>query len=828
MSTESRREFDAFKAFFASFELSQPVDTPADLADGVALYDFLAVVDADYFGKISKPAVHHADNWALRFNSLKRLFRLMNQYYADVLHQPTTAIEVPNLQAIAQDYNIEDTLALCRLAIAIAVQGEKNKSVIERIQTLNGDDQHALMRAIEQVRRHPSDDHYYEIQAERSRILNEKETLVKVYQTLLEEHRTLQTNLDDVTGERDDALSRLRQAQREQDNMRGQANPDVHLRAEIDHLRGELSKSEDSLAGVETDLEKQVSRVSDLERKVDELQEKADEAVRLKDQVDEYRHAAEKLQKTENVMEKYKKKLEESADLRRQVKSLEEQNSSLVDKNAALEEEFRKVAAFKPLMESYKTQVTELESKHAQRSKENDVLKHELENAKIRLKITSEERQKDSEALELYQERVRELELMAHRPAPKTVSTIDSANTTANEDDLLEELSGGNQSLGGEMDDAITGTTTTDLKLRIRQLERDLEAAQVKQADGSRVLVLENLLDDANRMKARYEKDYLAEHRSKLVLQTELDEIRSGKALGDGAEANIALRQRLNEVVDSLEELKRHYAELEVKNEAQTKELVVTKSDLNLVNKDQLEILATLRESVNEDKVELEQALDKVKQLNRELQDKIKMQLEQINSLLMEKVTMQGEGISQRERMLERERDFGDLRASLAGRDLPPDIKNRMLSQHEEIVRLSDAHKAAQDKLTKARTLLKTQDKMIKEGGPGTGAASSDFEGGDEALRSQLKILEDESARYKRIIREMVARYKHEQELMLSKLIEHGNTTMRTLLGAHGQRAGPERTAWLSQQRNNTMLLLHTKYAHELPLYLIWDSAGDL
>ena len=95
--------------------------------------------------------MHHADNWALRFNSLKRLFRLMNQYYADVLHQPTTAIQVPNLQAIAQDSNVAALLVLCRLTIAIAVQCENNKEIIERIQRLTETEQHALMKAIEQV-----------------------------------------------------------------------------------------------------------------------------------------------------------------------------------------------------------------------------------------------------------------------------------------------------------------------------------------------------------------------------------------------------------------------------------------------------------------------------------------------------------------------------------------------------------------------------------------------------------------------------------------------------------------------------------------------------
>jgi protein HOOK3 len=151
--------------------------------------------------------------------------------------------------------------------------------------------------------------------------------------------------------------------------------------------------------------------------KIDELQLQADEAARLKDQVDEYRHAAEKLAKTENVMEKYKKKLEESADLRRRVKvrtsrsfsnrrlglfpcrcfthsgrhflwqALEEQNATLVDNNAQLDTEFRKVASFKPLMENYKNQISELESKAAARGKEVETLKWELEQAKAKQKV---------------------------------------------------------------------------------------------------------------------------------------------------------------------------------------------------------------------------------------------------------------------------------------------------------------------------------------------------------------------------------------------------------------------------------------------------------
>ena len=75
----------------------------------------------------------------------------MTQYFSEVLRQPTSALDVPDLQAIAKDHNITATLIMCRLTIAIAVQCEKNKEMIGKIQGLSETNQHSIMRAIEQV-----------------------------------------------------------------------------------------------------------------------------------------------------------------------------------------------------------------------------------------------------------------------------------------------------------------------------------------------------------------------------------------------------------------------------------------------------------------------------------------------------------------------------------------------------------------------------------------------------------------------------------------------------------------------------------------------------
>lgn len=831
MSDAQRKELNAFFSFFATFQLARPVTTIADLCDGAALYEVLSTIDPDHFHEVSRPSAQPSENWVLRFSFLKLLYRRMTQYFSGVLHQPSSGLDVPDLQSMAQDHNVTATLIMCRLTIAIAVQCERNKEVVEKIQGLSETEQHSLMKAIEQVMAKVKasgdamneasmneDDHYYRIQSERSKALADKETVEKVYQALLEEHRTLQTSFDDLSQEKEEVSAQLRHAQRDLETRQPDSRGDAHLRAEIERLRTELQKSEDNLALTESELDKQANISSDLTRKVEELQAKADEAGKLKDQLDEYRHAADKLQKTENVMEKYKKKLQEGADLRSHVKALEKQNADLVDQNASLEEEYRKVAAFKPLMESYKTQIADLEGKSSSRSKEIDTLRFELEQTRTKLKITQEERAKDSETLELYQERVRELELSSQRPTGRA-RAVSSGAPTGNMSEFTEaellgstptspEILGEVHGLGEELDSALTGTTMTDLKLQVKRLQRELEAVKKNEADASRVLVLENLLEDANRMKARYEADYLAAHREKLVLQANLEEIRSGKSMGDGAEAAIALRQRLNETVDQFDTLRKEHTELEVKLESQSKELTIAKSDLNLVNKDQLEILATLRESVNEDKAGLETEVDRLLNQIKELSDKNKMQLEQINGLLLEKVTMQSDGLDQRDRMLQRERDIGDLRASLSGKNVPEDIKARLLQMHEDNVLLQEQLKATQEKLLKARTFIKQQDKLFKEEQAKKGSTPGAFEEAENSYRSQIRILEEDVVRQQRLTADLRKNYAKEYELMSSAIMNMGQELSRYHLAGGTQPSRPAPTAWLPQQRKNLGLIL--------------------
>lgn len=183
-------------------------------------------------------------------------------------------------------------------------------------------------------------------------------------------------------------------------------------------------------------------------------------------------------------------------------------------------------------MDSYKSRIAELESSLSEERKSSEGKGWELERVKEKLERVEEEREKEREESALVEERVKELE-------GGDVSRR-SRGTVNGQDDGVDE-----EEEGGDLEDAMSGTTMTSLKLQIRQLKRDLAAARStssKSTDGNRVLVLENLLEDATRMKRKYEGDYLKECREKLVAQGKLEQIMSGKSkLGDGCDHHPAL-----------------------------------------------------------------------------------------------------------------------------------------------------------------------------------------------------------------------------------------------------------------------------------------------
>ncbi|GAA5909448.1 hypothetical protein JCM6882_002647 [Rhodosporidiobolus microsporus] len=818
--------------------VKKDVDGLADLKDGVALSQVLLDTDSNHFRTLANSTSNPkalAENWVLRFNNLKRLYKLLIRYFEDVLHSSTAALHTPNLQQVAkgEEGSDDEVCKLAGLVLALVVQSEHKQQHVERIQSLDEWVQRELMYSIEQVMSKvrpqeatieegdaevDADSEFYAIRHEKSRIMHDKEALQVIYEDLLEQFNSLKDEHEETLSTLASAETRAAEAVATQQASQNDRNEQAY-KAEIDRLRGDLQKTENQLGEAEQVVERQTKLLEELTRKssrhlrslitqVDDLQPRAEEAARLKDQMDEYRHASERSKKQEAVIEKYKKKLEEAAETRRMLKTLEDQNADLLDKNASLEEEYQKVSAFKPLMESYKTKLDDLESKSSSLTREAEGLRVELDRTREKLRVAEEEREKEGEALILYEERVKELEFSGAKKGGRAAAL--ARRESVGGDDSFAATGGG---VGEELDDALSGTTTTDLKLQIRRLQRELTGAKANQADASRLVVLENLLEDAQRMKKRYEGDFLKEHREKLLLNAKLEEIMSGKSkLGDGPEAAMALRQRLNATVDELEQVRKEHAELDVKLTTRDRELTVAKSDLNLVNKDQVDILRELRASVSVEKDALVEEVDRLKKSVRDADEKAKAQAEQVNKLLMEKISLQGDSISQREKELERERDYGNLKASLSAKGLSESDQARFDKLASENEAFRDQVRDMQEKLQKAKTFIKEQDKRLRTAE--AAAENGNFDEAEQTYRQQITQLKEELERQKVNHSELEAYYRREQQLMLSAWHDLGMRAMRERVAATPTRGagtaavGPKAyqptyqpQSWLSQQR---------------------------
>ncbi|WWC71606.1 uncharacterized protein I206_105564 [Kwoniella pini CBS 10737] len=824
----SRAEQAALVAYFNTFKLSKQVTAFKDLSDGKALMEVLASIDSTHFKNISnrtptQTASGSSENWVLRMNTLKRLYRLLLSFPLPPPHAANLSLSTlpePPFSTIAKAPSTSEgskgLVQICRLCLAVGVWAPGNEKVIAKIQGLRESYMAELMKSIEEVMATlPQEERGEEelkspfgtspikqptdlspplsgLRQERDKLLQDNDELKSRCGKLLEQVETLTTNLQEVKGEREDALERLAAARTDSNgSAAGLRTSQTAATAELDRLRTDLGRAEEDLAHSESALEKQTNLVSELTRTVEELKHQAAEAIKLRDQMDEYRHAADRLKKSENVIEKYKKKLEESAGLRRELRNVEEENAQLVNTITSLEVDIKKAGSSKGLIDSYKTQIETLEKASGEQATMIAELNHQLELTRAELDDVSREYERDQSTLEAQETRLKEIELGA--PALKRQgsrsSVIGEKSTLDDELGILAEDGEGK------------ADTKTDLRLKIRALQRELTELQSGgPGDSNRLLVLETLLADANKSRDRYKAEYLQEHRSLLRLQATMERIRSGYG-GDSSQTASALREQLNDIIEERDELLKQKEALDVAREGVERDLSIAKTDLSLVDKDQKAILSSLRETVQKDTIKLEDEIINLKEQILSLKEKDHQHLEDIKRLLLEKIDLQSAGIETKERELEKEKEFGDLRASFASKGLPQDTQQQFLSLSSQNSDLSGQVKTLDERLQKAKSFIKQQDKMFRED-----HANIEFGNFAEASKSyQLQItrLKEDLLRARQNSAAIENRYKLEQRLMLSAWHDLGQRTIKEHLNSAGLRKVPKPIAnsWLGRQR---------------------------
>ncbi|RXG70251.1 Protein Hook-like protein 3 [Armadillidium vulgare] len=144
---------------------------------------------------------------------------------------------------------------------------------------------------------------------------------------------------------------------------------------------------------IEVALENLEKENTEVINKNEELQKLADEARSLKDEVDALRDMSDRVALLEGSCETYKKRLEELSILRKQVKILEEKNTEYMHQIMELEEEVKKSGTWRPQLDLYKKQVSDLHQKLNDESKKTD--RQIFENKKLIEKLEAVTQEKE-------------------------------------------------------------------------------------------------------------------------------------------------------------------------------------------------------------------------------------------------------------------------------------------------------------------------------------------------------------------------------------------------------------------------------------------------
>ncbi|KAH7055249.1 hypothetical protein BKA57DRAFT_389473, partial [Linnemannia elongata] len=699
--------------------ISRPCRHISDLSDGIILFEVAADIDPKWFKLIRSADM--GDNWVHKYNNLKKLHKLVTRYLEEKQGQSLSKLDPPNLNMIAKDGDSLEVLKLCELVIAVAVQCDRNQHYIQKIQTLPEISQHALMISLEQVKITRKEETivsshilYREeisVDQELAQLHQSRDELERGNQSLMQELANMNRKYDELLTEKEELKQRIRDLEKASAHASQSGKSDFLMRTEIDHLRQDLRKSEDRRQEQEILINNQLKAISDLSRA-----------------------------------------LEEGADLRRQMKVLEDQNTELLDRNKEVEGEYRKVLAFKSLMESYKEQIQTLEDKNSSLAKEKNKIEYEARLQNQQFQQIEADRTRDSEQIQLLEDKIRELEFSGVHQGTPLSSDLQDMETDDMESSMMNRTA-----------------QTTELKLTISRLEREIQSLREETQDegGSKATVLQHLLDDANKSKAKFEQDYLEEHQAKIILQSELDRIRGGK--GDESEVAFTLRSTLNSCEKELSETKKTLAEMETNLEQTKKELVI-------------EFLALQEEHA------------KLIEKTQSLEAENKHYLSQLNQVLTEKDGLSKLELEQRDRMLQQERaQSGEAQEAHTREQL--ETKNRHLEQQLE--QMTQQMNQYSMKLNRAKEFIVQQDAMIKDGK--TKQPAEGYSEAVESLQTELATKEEEVESLKRQMREMEIQVRREQQLMTSAWHDQLRKGIRDNVISQHQRIAP--TSWLGVQR---------------------------
>lgn len=486
------------------------------ISDGVGMAMALRRIDSNHFSdswfskiKTTVPS----DNKHLKATNLRKILVAIVDFNDIVPFVSLPDFGQPNVN-LAAEGQPEEIGRMLQLILGCAVNCDHKQQYIESIMNLEESVQQVLMLAIQEMIQSGSADQRENIKSVLEDSNREREELRQRCHELEIQVKLLTENKSIMTTELDNLQAQVKGKVLDAESYSG-------ADFQIKDLRRQLEKAQDDVYKIEKEKDELSVKVEEAEKQLEEavtreteLQTLADQARQLKDEVDILRETADKVEKYEASIESYKKKMEEQADLRKQLKLLETKNTSLMHSNIDLEEGIKKAGNWRPQLEKYKKQVTDLQEKIDAETKRAD--KSEFESKRIleKLEAISVERDRLQSERDDLKEKFNEVSDQL-----KMFGAHDSAAGRGSQLQLrLEGVSDHEASMMELIPPAI--------KERILRLQA--ENKRLKQGQKQEDPLLQTTIDDLKEREARLEATNRSLHQTILELQSKLEDSKGG------------------------------------------------------------------------------------------------------------------------------------------------------------------------------------------------------------------------------------------------------------------------------------------------------------
>jgi hypothetical protein len=363
------------------------IESMEQLYTGQLMGQMLALLVPSFFG-VLKNLEDTSENWALSASNIKKLLRMLEEYYKSVLEKGISDLEDIDVTAIVKDHDEDMLFSLLEIIGGVAVLCEDKSEFIQHIFSMDESSQLVLKEMIEHVMQRVYDleeeeDEEEEEEEEEDEEEEEEnddsgqgsavnELLVVAQEAITElksEKQQLLQSVSDLTADNDtlrQELDKIKELEfqkdvtRDNDRSRAEANANAqsNLQQSLDEIQTKLTNTLAENEHLKQELESTSRQLEEHEHIRARLEV---EALQMSDEIDLARDKTLKLAKAEAAIEKYQQKMEGLTVLKSQNKELEQNLDKYLEQIHELETASKTTQSTTKMVEKYKDKSVVLE-----------------------------------------------------------------------------------------------------------------------------------------------------------------------------------------------------------------------------------------------------------------------------------------------------------------------------------------------------------------------------------------------------------------------------------------------------------------------------------